>query len=152
GRAVLAAGPAGPGAGEGPRLRGDRRLGRGLRRGPVDRRRGDRPGRARPGDRGLAVRAVRVPAGRVPRHEGRRRAASAVRRSRRARRRRRDGHPDGASHVGGLSRVYVAHLSLTDFRSYPQVELPLDPGITALVGPNGQGKTNLVEAVGYVAT
>ncbi len=48
--------------------------------------------------------------------------------------------------------MYVAHLSLTDFRSYPQVELPLDPGITALVGPNGQGKTNLVEAVGYVAT
>jgi DNA replication and repair protein RecF len=48
--------------------------------------------------------------------------------------------------------VYVAHLSLTDFRSYPQVELPLDPGITALVGPNGQGKTNLVEAIGYVAT
>jgi len=48
--------------------------------------------------------------------------------------------------------VYVAHLSLTDFRSYPQVELPLEPGITALVGPNGQGKTNLVEAVGYVAT
>jgi DNA replication and repair protein RecF len=48
--------------------------------------------------------------------------------------------------------MYVAHLSLTDFRSYPQVELPLDPGITALVGPNGQGKTNLVEAIGYVAT
>lgn len=48
--------------------------------------------------------------------------------------------------------MYVAHLSLTDFRSYAQVELPLDPGITALVGPNGQGKTNLVEAVGYVAT
>jgi DNA replication and repair protein RecF len=48
--------------------------------------------------------------------------------------------------------MYVAHLSLTDFRSYAQVELPLDPGITALVGPNGQGKTNLVEAVAYVAT
>lgn len=48
--------------------------------------------------------------------------------------------------------MYVAHLSLTDFRSYPQVELPLEPGITALVGPNGQGKTNLVEAIGYVAT
>jgi DNA replication and repair protein RecF len=48
--------------------------------------------------------------------------------------------------------MYVAHLSLTDFRSYAQVELPLEPGITALVGPNGQGKTNLVEAVGYVAT
>ncbi|GCE75296.1 DNA replication/repair protein RecF [Cellulomonas biazotea] len=48
--------------------------------------------------------------------------------------------------------MYVAHLSLTDFRSYAQVELPLEPGITALVGPNGQGKTNLVEAIGYVAT
>ena len=48
--------------------------------------------------------------------------------------------------------MYVAHLSLTDFRSYAQVELPLEPGITALVGPNGQGKTNLVEAMGYVAT
>ncbi|GCD20254.1 hypothetical protein CTKZ_18160 [Cellulomonas algicola] len=48
--------------------------------------------------------------------------------------------------------MYVAHLSLTDFRSYAQVELPLDAGITALVGPNGQGKTNLVEAIGYVAT
>ncbi|GAB3592486.1 DNA replication/repair protein RecF [Angustibacter peucedani] len=48
--------------------------------------------------------------------------------------------------------MHVAHLSLTDFRSYPQVELALEPGVTALVGPNGQGKTNLVEAVGYVAT
>jgi DNA replication and repair protein RecF len=48
--------------------------------------------------------------------------------------------------------VHVAHLSLTDFRSYPAVELPLDPGVTALVGPNGQGKTNLVEAIGYLAT
>jgi DNA replication and repair protein RecF len=48
--------------------------------------------------------------------------------------------------------VYVAHLSLTDFRSYPGAELALEPGVTALVGPNGQGKTNLVEALGYVAT
>ena len=48
--------------------------------------------------------------------------------------------------------MHVAHLSLTDFRSYSQVELPLDPGVTALVGPNGQGKTNLVEAIGYLAT
>jgi DNA replication and repair protein RecF len=48
--------------------------------------------------------------------------------------------------------VHVAHLSLSDFRSYPEVELALDPGVTALIGPNGQGKTNLVEAVGYVAT
>jgi DNA replication and repair protein RecF len=48
--------------------------------------------------------------------------------------------------------VHVAHLSLTDFRSYASVELGLEPGITAFVGPNGQGKTNLVEALGYVAT
>src|SRR4051794_35705845 len=48
--------------------------------------------------------------------------------------------------------MFVAHLSLTDFRSYPAAELALEPGVTALVGPNGQGKTNLVEALGYVAT
>jgi DNA replication and repair protein RecF len=47
--------------------------------------------------------------------------------------------------------VHVTHLSLTDFRSYEIVDLTFDPGVTALVGPNGQGKTNLVEAVGYVA-
>jgi DNA replication and repair protein RecF len=48
--------------------------------------------------------------------------------------------------------MYVAKLSATDFRSYPQVDLDFEPGVTALVGPNGQGKTNLVEAIGYLAT
>jgi DNA replication and repair protein RecF len=48
--------------------------------------------------------------------------------------------------------VRVTHLSVADFRSYASAELALDEGVTALVGPNGQGKTNLVEAVGYVAT
>ncbi len=48
--------------------------------------------------------------------------------------------------------MYVSHLSLVDFRSYAAAELPLEPGVTAFVGPNGQGKTNLVEAVNYVAT
>jgi DNA replication and repair protein RecF len=48
--------------------------------------------------------------------------------------------------------MHLAHLSLVDFRSYAAVELPLTPGVTTLVGPNGQGKTNLVEAVGYVST
>ena len=48
--------------------------------------------------------------------------------------------------------MHVAHLSLADFRSYARVEVPLDPGVTVFTGPNGQGKTNLVEAVGYVAT
>ncbi|MER0240577.1 DNA replication/repair protein RecF [Streptomyces sp. HSW2009] len=48
--------------------------------------------------------------------------------------------------------MHVSHLSLADFRSYARVEVPLDPGVSAFVGPNGQGKTNLVEAVGYLAT
>lgn len=48
--------------------------------------------------------------------------------------------------------MHVTHLSLADFRSYAHVEVPLQPGVTAFVGPNGQGKTNLVEAVGYLAT
>ncbi|GAA3188843.1 MULTISPECIES: DNA replication/repair protein RecF [Streptomyces] len=48
--------------------------------------------------------------------------------------------------------MHVTHLSLADFRSYARVEVPLEPGVTAFVGPNGQGKTNLVEAVGYLAT
>ena len=48
--------------------------------------------------------------------------------------------------------MYVRHLSLTDFRSWATVELALDPGPVVLVGSNGQGKTNLVEALGYLAT
>ncbi|MFJ6696716.1 DNA replication/repair protein RecF [Streptomyces sp. NPDC091272] len=48
--------------------------------------------------------------------------------------------------------MHVTHLSLADFRSYARVEVPLDPGVTAFVGANGQGKTNLVEAVGYLAS
>ncbi len=48
--------------------------------------------------------------------------------------------------------MHLSHLSLRDFRSYTEVELPLGRGVTAFVGPNGQGKTNLVEAVGYLST
>jgi DNA replication and repair protein RecF len=48
--------------------------------------------------------------------------------------------------------LYVRHLSVVDFRSYAAAELPLEPGTTTLVGLNGQGKTNLVEAIGYLAT
>jgi DNA replication and repair protein RecF len=47
--------------------------------------------------------------------------------------------------------VHLTHLSLVDFRSYTEVELSFTPGVTALIGPNGQGKTNLVEAIGYLA-
>ncbi|MDL4773480.1 DNA replication/repair protein RecF [Actinomadura xylanilytica] len=48
--------------------------------------------------------------------------------------------------------MHVAHLSLQDFRSYATAEVALERGVTAFVGPNGQGKTNLVEAIGYVAS
>jgi DNA replication and repair protein RecF len=48
--------------------------------------------------------------------------------------------------------LHVRHLSVADFRSYTSADLALAPGITTLVGLNGQGKTNLVEAIGYLAT
>jgi len=48
--------------------------------------------------------------------------------------------------------VFVRHLTVGDFRSYPSAELPLEPGVTTFVGLNGQGKTNLVEAIGYLAS
>jgi DNA replication and repair protein RecF len=48
--------------------------------------------------------------------------------------------------------MHVSALSLTDFRSWSQLDLELAPGATALVGSNGQGKTNVVEALSYVAT
>ncbi|CAL99359.1 DNA replication and repair protein RecF [Saccharopolyspora erythraea NRRL 2338] len=48
--------------------------------------------------------------------------------------------------------MYVRHLQVTDFRSWPHADLTFEPGPTVLVGSNGQGKTNLVEALGYVAT
>ena len=47
--------------------------------------------------------------------------------------------------------MYVAHLSLHDFRSYATVEVALEPGVTAFIGRNGQGKTNLVEAIDYLS-
>jgi DNA replication and repair protein RecF len=48
--------------------------------------------------------------------------------------------------------MHVRRLELTDFRSYARVEVELEPGPNVLVGANGYGKTNLVEALGYVAT
>lgn len=48
--------------------------------------------------------------------------------------------------------MYVRHLGLRDFRSWAQVDLELEPGATVMVGPNGYGKTNLVEALWYSAT
>jgi DNA replication and repair protein RecF len=48
--------------------------------------------------------------------------------------------------------VYLRHLQVGQFRSWESADLALTPGPTVLVGRNGQGKTNLVEAVGYLAT
>ena len=48
--------------------------------------------------------------------------------------------------------MYLSRLALIDFRSYAAVDLRLEPGVSTLIGANGEGKTNVVEAVGYLAT
>jgi DNA replication and repair protein RecF len=48
--------------------------------------------------------------------------------------------------------VHLTRLALTDFRSYADLSLELGPGVSVFSGPNGEGKTNLVEAIGYLAT
>ena len=48
--------------------------------------------------------------------------------------------------------MHLERLALTDFRSYTEVDLAFAPGVTSIVGSNGQGKTNIVEAIGYLAT
>jgi DNA replication and repair protein RecF len=48
--------------------------------------------------------------------------------------------------------VYVRQLAVSDFRSWEHAELDLPPGVAVLVGANGQGKTNLIEALGYLST
>ncbi|MFA6576053.1 MAG: DNA replication/repair protein RecF, partial [Nocardioides sp.] len=47
--------------------------------------------------------------------------------------------------------MYVSHLTLHNFRSYGSVDVPLEAGVTAFIGRNGQGKTNLVEAIDYLS-
>ncbi len=48
--------------------------------------------------------------------------------------------------------MFVAHVGLTDFRNYETLDLDLHPGPNLVVGSNGQGKTNLVEALAYLST
>ncbi|HEY4019874.1 MAG TPA: DNA replication/repair protein RecF [Pseudonocardiaceae bacterium] len=48
--------------------------------------------------------------------------------------------------------MFVSHLQVSDFRSWEQADLAFEPGPNVLLGSNGQGKTNLVEALGYLAT
>ena len=44
--------------------------------------------------------------------------------------------------------MYVRDLDVRDFRSWPELNVQLGPGITLFVGRNGFGKTNIVEAIG----
>ncbi|GAA5106428.1 DNA replication/repair protein RecF [Nocardia iowensis] len=48
--------------------------------------------------------------------------------------------------------MFIRTLSLRDFRSWDHAELELSPGRTVFLGSNGNGKTNLLEAIGYLAT
>lgn len=48
--------------------------------------------------------------------------------------------------------MQLTALDLTDYRSYQRLTLPVQPGITVMVGQNGQGKTNIVEALWYLST
>jgi DNA replication and repair protein RecF len=57
-----------------------------------------------------------------------------------------------ASDCPGKYPLYVRHLALRDFRSWRTADLELEPGRTVFIGPNGYGKTNLVEALWYSST
>ena len=48
--------------------------------------------------------------------------------------------------------MFVERLELVDFRSYVRADVPMTAGVTTFIGFNGQGKTNLVEAVEYLST
>lgn len=48
--------------------------------------------------------------------------------------------------------MFIEHLELVDFRNYHQADFRLASGVTAVVGRNAQGKTNLAEAMAFLAT
>lgn len=48
--------------------------------------------------------------------------------------------------------MLIKHLSLANFRNYETADVSFSPGVNLLVGPNGQGKTNLIEAIRYLST
>lgn len=47
--------------------------------------------------------------------------------------------------------MYVDHLTLHEFRSWPTLDVALGPGVTSFVGRNGQGKTNTIEGIDYLS-
>ncbi|ALC04497.1 DNA replication and repair protein RecF [Corynebacterium deserti GIMN1.010] len=47
--------------------------------------------------------------------------------------------------------MHIRSLELRDYRSWPELKVDLEPGITVFIGRNGFGKTNIVEAIGYLA-
>jgi DNA replication and repair protein RecF len=47
--------------------------------------------------------------------------------------------------------VYLSYLHLTNYRSYEDLALELRPGITSFIGGNGEGKTNIIESIGFLA-
>jgi len=60
--------------------------------------------------------------------------------------------PATSRHRRRASRfLHVAHLTLHNFRSYADIDVPLEPGVCAFIGRNGEGKTNLVEAIDYLS-
>jgi DNA replication and repair protein RecF len=48
--------------------------------------------------------------------------------------------------------LWISSVNLENFRNYAHLELPLKPGITLFHGENGEGKTNLIEAIGFLST
>lgn len=48
--------------------------------------------------------------------------------------------------------MFIKHLELNNFRNYLKADVALSTGVNLLVGPNGQGKTNIVEAIRYLST
>ncbi|MXY60085.1 MAG: DNA replication and repair protein RecF [Chloroflexi bacterium] len=118
-------------------------------------------------DRLRAIPAAPSPIGRHPRspvHQRRRRggfcrscggrnlAAWGTRARRRRRLRRRRASPELRRVVTIIiTAVQLTNLTLTNFRSYRQLDLALEPGLTVISGENGQGKSNLLEAVYLLA-
>ncbi len=50
------------------------------------------------------------------------------------------------------SALVLERLWLTDFRSHEQIDLSFSRGVTVLIGPNGSGKTNIVEGIGWLTS